>query len=212
MANYCLNRITLPELTKEELLKLKERVVSLDEFQDEYIDFNKIIKRPENILLRGFRLKTLDAFSKYYYENPDNLPQRTLDRIIKNEIRNYPIHDKVVDIQEYIEDKYSLEELREYQGERLVLWYDWSITNWGTKWNSLWTEISELEIRFHTIWNPVSETLFKEFVNILRDIVGERAKETWLYYYEGRRSLEGKYEIVNREVIHDKEYEEESVA
>ena len=33
-------------------------------------------------------------------------------------------------------------------------WYDWSIKNWGTKWNSVDAEISDNEIHFLTAWSP----------------------------------------------------------
>lgn len=33
-------------------------------------------------------------------------------------------------------------------------WYDWSIENWGTKWNSVDAELDGDEIRFLTAWSP----------------------------------------------------------
>ena len=45
-------------------------------------------------------------------------------------------------------------------------WYDWSIENWGTKWNSEDVEIDGDDIRFITAWSPcipVIATLAKMF-------------------------------------------------
>ena len=115
MPNYCFNRIKL-DVTQEELEKIKEKVLSKDEFGDLYFDFNKVVKRPKNMLLRAFKANTLEAFSKYYYENPDNLEEKLLDSIIKNEILKVKIDGKLVNIDRYVDKKYSHEELRSYTG------------------------------------------------------------------------------------------------
>ena len=142
MPNYCFNRIRL-NVTQEELQKIKERVMSKDEFGDEYFDFNKVIKRPKNMLLRAFKANTLEAFSKYYYENPDKLDQKILDEIIRNKILKVRIEGKLVNIDRYVDEKYLLEELKNYDGEMLILWHDWCVDNWGTKWNSLFSSINK---------------------------------------------------------------------
>ena len=40
-------------------------------------------------------------------------------------------------------------------------WYDWSIQNWGTKWNAHETEIDDNVIWFNTAWSPVPELIEK---------------------------------------------------
>ena len=45
-------------------------------------------------------------------------------------------------------------------------WYDWSIKNWGTKWNSVDAESLDDEIQFLTAWspcNPVIAALAEQF-------------------------------------------------
>lgn len=48
-----------------------------------------------------------------------------------------------------------------------VCWYEWSIKNWGTKWNAYATErISDTEIRFDTAWAhpiPFIEAIIEKF-------------------------------------------------
>lgn len=119
MPNYCFNRIRL-NVTQEELERIKEKVMSKDEFEDEYFDFNKVIERPKNMLLRAFKSNTLESFSKYYYENPDKLEQNILDEIIRNKILKVRIDGKLVNIDHYVDEKYSSEELKDYNGEMLI--------------------------------------------------------------------------------------------
>ncbi|WP_297433241.1 hypothetical protein [uncultured Cetobacterium sp.] len=208
MPNYCFNRIRL-NVTQEELQKIKERVMSKDEFGDEYFDFNKVIKRPKNMLLRAFKANTLEAFSKYYYENPDKLDQKILDEIIRNKILKVRIDGKLVNIDRYVDEKYSSDELKEYDGKMLVLWYDWCVDNWGTKWNSLFSSINKDELIFSTAWNPISLELFEGFVNICKEVIGEKANDIWLYYEECGIGIFGRYFIQDEELYYDEDYREE---
>lgn len=48
-------------------------------------------------------------------------------------------------------------------------WYDWSIKNWGTKWNSIDPEVDGDDIRFYTAWSPcepVIAALAKRFPDV----------------------------------------------
>ncbi|MCQ8213780.1 hypothetical protein NON08_14860 [Cetobacterium somerae] len=208
MPNYCFNRIRL-NVTQEELERIKEKVMSKDEFEDEYFDFNKVIKRPRNILLRAFKTNTLEAFSKYYYENPDKLEQKILDEIIKNKILKVRIDGKLVNIDRYVDEKYSSEELKDYNGEMLILWYDWCTENWGTKWNSLFSSINKDELIFSTAWNPISLELFESFINICKEVIGDKANNIWLYYEECGIGIFGRYFIQDGELYYDEDYREE---
>ena len=208
MPNYCFNRIRL-NVTQEELERIKEKVMSKDEFGDEYFDFNKVIKKPKNMLLRAFKTNTLESFSKYYYENPDNLEQKILDEIIRNKILKVRIDGKLVNIDRYIDEKYSAEELKSYTGEKLILWYDWCVDNWGTKWNSLFSSINKDELIFSTAWNPISLELFESFINICKKVIGDKANDIWLYYEECGIGIFGRYFIQDGELYYDEDYREE---
>ncbi|MGL4904806.1 MAG: hypothetical protein ACRCZR_05820 [Cetobacterium sp.] len=208
MPNYCFNRIRL-NVAQDELERIKEKVMSKDEFGDEYFDFNKVIKRPKNMLLRAFKVNTLKSFSKYYYENPDNLEQKILDEIIRNKILKVRIDGKLVNIDHYVDEKYSSEELRSYTGEKLILWYDWCVENWGTKWNSLFSSITKDELIFSTAWNPISLDLFEGFINICKEVIGEKANDIWLYYEECGIGIFGRYFIQDGELYYDEDYREE---
>lgn len=208
MPNYCFNRIRL-NVTQEELERIKEKVMSKDEFEDEYFDFNKVIERPKNMLLRAFKSNTLESFSKYYYENPDKLEQNILDEIIRNKILKIRIDGKLVNIDHYVDEKYSSEELKDYNGEMLILWYDWCVDNWGTKWNSLFSSINKDELIFSTAWNPISLELFESFINICKEVIGDKANDIWLYYEECGIGIFGRYFIQDGELYYDEDYREE---
>lgn len=211
MPNYCFNRIRL-NVTQEELEKIKERVMSKDDFGDCYFDFNKLIERPKNILLKAYDDNVAKGFSKYYYENPDNLEKELLNKIIKNEILRVKVNGSVVNIDCYIEEKYSKEDLKNYSGKMLTLWHDWCVENWGTKWNSLFSSISRKELVFSTAWHPISQALFERFLEICKEIMGEKANKVWLYYEEDRGRISGRYFIQDEKVQVDTQYKEEEVA
>jgi len=40
-------------------------------------------------------------------------------------------------------------------------WYDWSVANWGTKWNASSTNITGSTIEFETAWSDVSDLMCK---------------------------------------------------
>lgn len=211
MPNYCFNRIKL-NLSFEELIKLKGRILSKDDFGDYYFDFNKLIERPKNTLLKAYDDNLAKAFSKYYYENPDSLDQELLDEIIKNEVKKIKVNGMLVNIDQYVEDRYSKEELKNYNGKMLTLWHEWCVENWGTKWNSLFSSISREELVFSTAWHPISQALFEEFIEICREIMGEKADKVWLYYEEDRGKISGRYFIQEGMVQVDSQYKEEEVA
>lgn len=45
-------------------------------------------------------------------------------------------------------------------------WYDWSVANWGTKWNACHSQVEEVEddylnVRFDTAWSPPLDWFYK---------------------------------------------------
>ncbi|MEG0425780.1 MAG: hypothetical protein RR556_08610, partial [Cetobacterium sp.] len=139
----------------------------------------------------------------------DNLEQKILDEIIRNKILKVRIDGKLVNIDRYIDEKYSTEELKSYTGEKLILWYDWCVDNWGTKWNSLFSSINKDELIFSTAWNPISLELFESFINICKKVIGDKANDIWLYYEECGIGIFGRYFIQDGELYYDEDYREE---
>ena len=69
-------------------------------------------------------------------------------------------------------------------------WYDWSIENWGTKWNSECVEIDGEDIRFETAWSPCLPVI---------EALAERFPEArfWYRYYETGMCFGGAVEFIN---------------
>ena len=67
-------------------------------------------------------------------------------------------------------------------------WYDWSIDNWGTKWNADTEDIDidddRISIRFSTAWAPplpIIKKLHEMFDKNEVTIIGYYLEETWDY-------------------------------
>lgn len=79
-----------------------------------------------------------------------------------------------------------------------VSWYDWSIANWGTKWNSYDNEkISDNEIRFQTAWDGI--------VELIKRLSQNYADLNFIYNYadEDLSYNFGKLEIKNGEIVNE---------
>ena len=66
-------------------------------------------------------------------------------------------------------------------------WYNWRLSNWGTKWNAYEIEVDWdeeykecIEINFQTAWSPPEPIYFK-----LDEIFGERISVNWFCRDEG---------------------------
>ena len=67
-------------------------------------------------------------------------------------------------------------------------WYDWSIDNWGTKWNASTEDVDEdddrIYIRFNTAWSPpipIIKKLHEMFNSKEVLITGHYEEEGWDY-------------------------------
>lgn len=89
------------------------------------------------------------------------------------------IDDKVVNL--WIEESDTLcaltpSEAAEHKQIGFESWYDWSISNWGTKWNAKETYINmqdkewgSIEIEFDTAWSPPYQ-IFAKMLELFPDI------------------------------------------
>jgi hypothetical protein len=109
---------------------------------DEPFDFNRIIPMPAILRHTGSGARTFDGRThrSWYIIDPD-----------------LPFGDPAYDANERPftpEEKAALADIGHEN------WYDWSVANWGTKWNAVRAAIEELpgedgapEIRFDTAWS-----------------------------------------------------------
>lgn len=81
--------------------------------------------------------------------NPDT--RKKILALLKSEENCFDF-EKVIPMPENIYRGAVGQKEKEIYGENN--WYDWSIKNWGTKWNSVDAEIEYNVISFYTAWSP----------------------------------------------------------
>lgn len=178
MPNWVRNRL---KIFGPEYRNVISQMTTFDNEEQQYdLDFNKIIPMPESIAkmesssevpqyieLFINSIKKTDEFKKY------------ISIIVLNG-GNY-IDMKEEDFRKKLTE-FALEKdwngNKKFENEQAVLdygrlaldnilnygatdWYDWSIQNWGTKWNAHETEIDDNVIWFNTAWSPVPELIEK---------------------------------------------------
>lgn len=115
------------------------RDVIHDLLTEDGVDFNRVIPMPDNVIQGGIGSATIDGvYQKVYYPEPIIGED---GKPTKSEPVPYPVGG--------------------------IDWYEWSIQNWGTKWNAYSDEVLEEDriVKFDTAWShpyPVIEALSKK--------------------------------------------------
>jgi len=141
MPNFITNILTITDVPKSRIKHILNNISN----DDRAIDFNKIIPMPESLRIEsGTKLQI--GLSLFYRNNDiggNRLPfENTLIMFNryndeqKDEIKN------LADI--------GIKNILEYGH---ATWYDWSIENWGTKWNACNSKKMENGIIFDTAWS-----------------------------------------------------------
>lgn len=73
----------------------------------------------------------------------------------------------------------------------------------------MFSSINKDELIFSTAWNPISLELFESFINICKEVIGDKANDIWLYYEECGIGIFGRYFIQDGELYYDEDYREE---
>lgn len=179
MPNWVINRI---RTDKENFEKIIKKHISKDPNGDNCFDFNTILKMPEELKIEkstrsadGLRLyiAKISPFISALGEERDKMPPANYFK----EILHVFGKDCVDNMAKYILRPSEIEDLREkYKqdfnnvidlGEKVYRniqkygvpdWYDWSVHNWGTKWNSCntWVDLKTCSICFDTAWSPAT--------------------------------------------------------
>ena len=179
MPNWVKNRIiTGNKKITEELLKKYGTLSGNDCVKSLELDFNKIIPMPEDLSIEfssksdialSLYLTSVSPNVDYFGEKEDKLSDVEFDDI-KKRISNHLISNNNLIIKKEslfsVLDKFNSEldkliELGQKQVNNIIKynaanWYEWSIKNWGTKWNSraLEVDLKEASLKFETAWNP----------------------------------------------------------
>ena len=181
MPNWVRNRLRIIDDNYQDIIN---RITTYRNKEDGFqLDFEKIIPMPESI--RNTELSTttptcmglfinsikkIPDFQKYitalvlnkgnFVSYSDEHQERLIEEMIKNNER-FKTKDDVLSY-----GKQCFDNLVNYG---VIDWYEWSIKNWGTKWNASETEINDNEIIFETPWDPVPDIikkLSKDYPNV----------------------------------------------
>lgn len=170
MPNHIQNILYVESKTREEL----DSFLSTIKGEDEVIDFNKIVPMPKEIRETESSTNVDNALAYY-------LKMKNKEEEIKEFKRLcfFPIHfqDKIGKMSE--QEKADLLNVGEryyniFKTYGYLNWYDWSLANWGTKWNAYESCMNEpteksVTIYFQTAWSSASmlvSILVEKFPNL----------------------------------------------
>lgn len=158
MPNHVTNflYINAPEERRKEVLAAIK-----GDAEEQYIDFNKIIKMPESLNIEsGSRgedgMRYIELMGKSYLTSGEETWINKFDARYKDEER-----EKVLEM-----GRTYLNNLANYGCKT---WYEWSRRMWGTKWNAYDQEYDGEKISFNTAWNspdPIFEELSRMFPDV----------------------------------------------
>lgn len=175
MPNWVKNKIIVGKSEFIDEIRQKHASTGSDEEKDCF-DFNTVVKMPDDMNLE-FGSRSDDGLSlfitkkspkcPYFGSKEDKVAEKEVIRI-KKLMENHLFvsntleldEEKVKSLQEKYKDK--IDEVVSL-GERMVNnvekhgamnWYEWSVKNWGTKWNSANTEWDKKSFTFETAWDP----------------------------------------------------------
>ena len=177
MPNWCQNEVSIYG-DKEDIEKLKAEVFTVDEVtKQSYLDFNKVVPMPKELE---------DSVS------PPNVVSDEFIRMRDLLKANPSIQSIWVNGRQIKDDGWSEKFITESQSEILKKtygadnWFDWRVTNWGTKWDIGGDSIDfydedddRIELHFDTAWSPPDE-----IYQALRDKY-EDIEITWFYREDG---------------------------
>lgn len=183
MPNWVTSKLTITGPNAKEVMK---SLVTKNEENEDQFDFNKIVPMPKDLEIVSGSLtdraievyltsinpavkflnhtnKNADVFNKHlalanssklFQKYNGNLSKDIVDKIIENYINQEDIKT-LEDLIAY--GQKAIENIEKYDA---MDWYQWSIRNWGTKWNACHNIYNEqntpTEIRFDTAWGNVA--------------------------------------------------------
>ena len=181
MPNWCFNELTIKD-SPETLSKVKEFCIGSEwdkekKRMNHFFDFNRIIKMPESMKIESSS-RTEDSCRYYCLKDGKPIPSNSLRRRLsfsKNDAGELPTGDEYEKDWHFVQGEFELgrKVYCNLLGYGFLCWYDWSLENWGTKWNACDSdgafqdvEDDEILIQFDTAWTapfPVVHALSKKF-------------------------------------------------
>lgn len=167
MPNHVTNILTItgPE---ELVARIKSEISGVfDDGDPMYIDFNKIIPRPDTLdITSGTTTSNGIAILKYRAGDPSAIRNImgynwATQFETEEDLITHMIDKNLANLEEA---QKALDNIRDYGHQD---WYSWSNSNWGTKWNAYSQEAKEdCTIKFETAWStpyPVMEALSRKY-------------------------------------------------
>ncbi len=179
MPNWCQNEVSIYG-DKEDIEKIKAEVFTIDKDNKQpYLDFNKVIPMPKELE---------DTTS------PSNVVPDEYGRM-RDLVKATPSIQSIwVDGGQIKATGWSERFITERQSEILKKtfgadnWYEWRITNWGTKWGidgdsiQFYDEDNDrIELHFDTAWGPPDE-IYQELRDKYEDL-----DISWFYREDGEQ-------------------------
>jgi hypothetical protein len=181
MPNWVKNRIIVGNCRAIEVLK--EKYGTKDSEGNIGFDFQKVIPMPEELSIE-FGSRNSDGLGLYlstinpdcdYLGSPDEKVTPEEFEVAKMRCSLHPmVFDSALSKSEVesLKEKYKGDELKKVVelGKKCLEnaekygamnWYEWSIKNWGTKWNSSCTVFGDKTIEFDTAWDPATPVIQK---------------------------------------------------
>lgn len=202
MPNWVINKLRV-EGNPQEVEKLFNHISD----DGRSIDFEKIIPMPPSLRIDASTNSDAGYAIVFYQETGDS---KYLDEIISRSwTSNYGIqtiedlidfYKKKEDYDKILEDGRICYENKVNYGYKN--WYNWSIDNWGTKWDASETYVEDGEISFETAWStpyPVIKKLSEIFPDLTLKL---------RFADESIGDNCGEYHLKNGEVIFESIYDE----
>lgn len=214
MPNWVKNKIILGSETNVERIVEK---YSTEEDDCNILDFNKILPMPKDLCIE-FSSRANDGLYIFYINQEDSVKEFLNNTsFIKDSWKKENTEEIAAHMQKILnhysnetdETLYCLGE-KQYNNIKkygYINWYEWSIDNWGTKWNSNNLIIDEggKSFSFETAWDPAIPVLLK-LSELEPDI-----KFVVLYADEEIGVYTGYVIFTNGQIDHQGEYEDYSI-
>jgi hypothetical protein len=170
MPNHIQSVLYVEAQTREEL----DLFLNTIKGEDEVIDFNKIVPMPKEIMETESSTSVDDALA--YYLKMNN-KEEEIKNFNKFRFSSFYPQEKIDKMSE--QEKADLLNVGEryyniFKTYGYLNWYDWSLANWGTKWNAYESCMNEpteksVTIYFQTAWSGVPmlvSMLVEKFPNL----------------------------------------------
>ena len=177
MPNHIFNTIKFKKEDREKFAKF---------MKEDSFDFNKLVQLPQELSeMGGDRgekeeiIKEWEEFTKYVSITPANVDEYI--EKFRNEVREnpekYPKSSESVNLEPeerewdgiFVPDfQYQMYRIAGKVKYGFSSWYDWSLENWGTKWNVYETDFDEEYLDFQTAWDTPLP-IFEKMANLNPD-------------------------------------------